>query len=622
MCGIAGIFNLKKNLAINPKILQELNDDLSQRGPDTKDNFFSENYALTHTRLAILDLENGQQPYRFKEQTLSYNGELYNYQELNREISDKIKIETNCDTETVLKYIATMGISQIKNFDGMYAFAIADENSLILARDHVGLKPLFYTIKNNQLFFSSLLGSLTKIQGKKLDQTAFLHFLTNGNLTFKNRTIYQNIYTVEAGTYLIFRRDQLVPFSKRYYQPQIAQKYYQLPFAEQKEKLTEILDRAVSKRLISDVSLGTYLSGGLDSSIISQIASKYKPNLTTLSICYKEDQAKENYFAKLVAQKIKSNHFAIAPGISNFKSEMSELIKVKKTPLSTPNEVLIYKLAKFAKERLSVVLSGEGADELFLGYGAISRSPFDLIRYQNKKYLNNQPEFNKSLLRLYGKTEFEKSSDHISIFLRRLNNFEILQIFNQDSSLTNSIEELENYYQELFLKENELNLYTKYQQIIFDLNLKSLLERLDFNTMQASLEARAPFLDKEVIDFALNIPLSSKLRLKTDLKCLCRFNSFEISNKFDTTKYILRESFSSKIPKEILQREKQSFSIPFDSIYDNQNSNQDILTKIALDKSGLFNKESLIYLVNNWQLSKNNFKLWQIDNLLEFTKIL
>ncbi len=358
MCGIAGIFNLKSaSSKIDRKIIEKFNLDIKERGPDDTGTMILDNvengFGFTHRRLSIIDPENGKQPYEWKGNYITYNGEMYNYKELNKKLeNDNIKIDTNSDTETLLKYIVTYGIESINDIDGMFSFAIKLSNgNLILARDHMGKKPLFYSFDKTKckLFFSSSLNSLSSLSqndtngqdNKDQDLTVLIYTMLYGNLSFKDRTIYKNIRTVESGNYIIFHPEILEKSNKKiktngntvtkkqYWKLSVGKKYYDLNFNDAKDKFTQLMDNAVKKRLISDAPLGTYLSGGLDSTIITHIAKKYKPELNTYSICYDDEKSKENTFARLAASSLGTNHHTITPDFSTYLADMKYLISKK-----------------------------------------------------------------------------------------------------------------------------------------------------------------------------------------------------------------------------------------------------------------------------------------------------
>ena len=645
MCGIAGIFNLQPSkILINDKTIKKFNNDLKERGPDDSGTVILNNigngFSFTHRRLSIIDPKNGKQPYEWNKNYITFNGEIYNYKELNKKlINDKIEIKTNSDTETLLKYIVTYGIESINDIDGMFSFAIHLSNGqLILAKDHVGKKPLFYCFnkKKNRLYFSSSLKSLSEISSNELDGqdnktedlTVIIYNMLYGNLTFRDRTIYKNIKTINSGSYIIISpskdiSNKYIFKEKKYWKLEVGKKFYNLSFDDAKEKYSEIMDEAVKKRLISDVPLGTYLSGGLDSTIITHIAKKYKPDLNTYSICYDDDKSKENTFANLAAKNLKTNHHTISPDFSTYLQDMKRLISNKAAPLSTPNEVLINKLAKETSKKLKVVLSGEGADELFSGYGLIARAPIDFIRYAFRNGLAHKDKFDSSLLRAYGIKDFITFLSHFQLFYKRFSNFDILQLFNgSDYNLINSITEIDDFFGDRFHIYKKEHLYTQYAAIVFELNLKSLLERLDFNTMLGSIEARAPFLDKKIIDFAFNIPFSYKLKLKKNAikKCYCEYNSGEFTNNFDITKHILREAYKNKIPTEIIERPKQSFPVPYENLYLDKNYSDDLKTRLLNNKNQLLNpnRAAIDEWYSNYVNGYSSFKQWSLDSLESF----
>lgn len=622
MCGIAGIFNIVKNTPINRNHLQSFIEALKNRGPDDNGMIVGSEFGLAHTRLAVIDPDNGKQPVGYMGWSMTYNGEIYNFKELAKKLeSIGIPIMTGCDTEVLIKYIVHFGVQSVKDLDGMFSFAISDGNKIFLARDHVGKKPLFYRIVNGQLYFSSDMGSLLPYGSAEIDWTTLVYSALYGNLTFKDRTVFKEIKTVESGTIMEFDKGDFTPKVARYWQVVPGKKYYNTTFEEQKEILSSLMDEAVKKRLVSDVSLGSYLSGGLDSTIIAHIAKKYKKDLVTYSICYDDDVTRENHYAKMASKAFSTEHVSVVPDFSNFIDDMEYLSFKKQAPLSTPNEVPIYLLAKKAREKLTVVLSGEGADELFAGYSNISRAPIDFKRYFYSKHLSRTEEYVKAYTRLYGTTQFTGQNHHFQTFFKRFSNFDLLQIFHDNKMVMNALSEIDDYFDEIFKSLRYHDEYVQYSAVVFQHNLRSLLERLDFNTMLASLEARAPFLDKKLIDFAFNIPFSSKLKMKSVVNCLCDKNAYDVSSELDITKHILRDTYKSKIPQEIIDRPKQSFPVPYLTLY-NSDYRKHLRKRLVENETGVFNARNGKYPIVEWYdefaVESQVFKLWVLDNIERF----
>lgn len=620
MCGIAGIFNLLTSKNIDKSHLAKMNQDLGNRGPDQSGTIVKENFGFTHRRLSILGVNDkaGEQPLYEDGVCLTYNGEIYNFQKVNKVLAKKgIKTASHCDTETLNYFLKIYNISKLDMLDGMFAFAYTNGFRIDLVRDVSGKKPLFYTIIDNQLYFSSSLRSLADIRNASIDKTAFIFNLLYGSTSFNTRTIFKNIFTVEPGSRVTFFYNRIQPVKERFLSFKPERKYYNFSFPDAVNHLQELLEESVKKRLMSDVPLGTYLSGGLDSTIITRIAKRYKEDLKTYSVCYNDQETRENTYAVFCSKHFGTDHTAVYPDFKDYLHIWKELIYQKRAPLSTSNEVLIYVLAKEAAKKLKVVLSGEGADELLAGYGAFSRSPMDFQRFILKKELKNPLLFEESLNRAYGKREFHTLREHFQMFYRRFNEHELLQILSPEFNIAEIITEIDSYFKALMNEVADLDLYTVYNYILYKINMRSLLDRLDFNTMNASLEARAPFLDKKVVDFCLNIPFSYKLRMTNQPECLCGFNAIEISNRFDTTKYILREAYKNSIPREIITRPKQSFPIPHELLYDVLGRKR-LETKIEFTMHPFINNTLIKQWYETYNSEKFGFKLWTMENLLSY----
>ena len=380
MCGIAGIVNLN-NHEIDRPLLKNMSRSIRHRGPDGDGYYFSEGVGLAHRRLSIIDIEGGHQPMSDDKKTiwLTYNGEIYNYKDIRADLIKKgHNFKTNCDTEVIIYSYKEWGEEAFKRFNGMFAIAIWDTKlkKLVLGRDRSGVKPLYWSLIGSNFYFSSEVKAL--IINPKLKKSANLDAISS-YLTFRqpiwDLTFFKDVHKILPGNYLVICNGKVK-----------INKYYELPinnstkdkgFDYYFEGVKEKLNISVKQRMMSDVPLGAYLSGGLDSSILVAMMSKNSSEqVKTFSIGYDEKDYNEGEYAKIVSEHCKTDHRQIKIYQKDYLDNWIKLINHKSAPLSIPHEVPLYKMSVELKKYITVVLSGEGADELFGGYGRVQRSPW------------------------------------------------------------------------------------------------------------------------------------------------------------------------------------------------------------------------------------------------------
>ncbi|PIE79181.1 MAG: asparagine synthase (glutamine-hydrolyzing) [Candidatus Delongbacteria bacterium] len=619
MCGYTGVYSLGGRIDNKENIKRKiLNSEIyiENRGPDERGFYENEKSILLHRRLKVISLDHGKQPLVNGSSTLVYNGEIYNY----RELGEKYNLDTEkSDSNLLFQLLQKKGISITKELDGMFSFVFISNEGIFLSRDIAGEKPLYYSIVGDLLYFSSSLSALNSILDKELNKTVVVFSMMYGILNMGKDTIYDGIKSLEPSTWLKFTKNGSK--QENYFRVWRDKKYYSYSFEDAKTRFEEILKSAVKKRLISNRPLGGFLSGGVDSSAITFFANEFKEDYTTYSISIGSDISLENYHADLLSKSIGSNHIATEYRDLSLNSLLENLVESKKLPLSTPNETAIDILSKKAKEFLTVVLSGEGADELLYGYNYISRGGFDYIRYRYKQYLKNRASFGKSLIRLYGKLEFIDEQDIFQFYFRRVGYDLLLNILSPEYNLKEISEEIREYFDTLFARYKEFSVYERWQSIIFEINLRSLLERLDFNTMNNSLEARAPFVDRDLIDFSTNIPISYKLKFRSEKNCFCDKNALEFSQENDTTKYILRSILKRRIPKEILERPKHSFPVPYQELNSEKNINN-LLKKLRRSNQSILNYRGVERCLQYLKNDSSGFTTWIVKNYLDFEGII
>ncbi|MBR9699261.1 asparagine synthase (glutamine-hydrolyzing) [Candidatus Woesearchaeota archaeon] len=558
LCGIVGIYNGP----VSKAVLKKMTDCLAHRGPDDSGIYTDKKIGLGHRRLSILDLsKKGHQPMLDREKSviISYNGEIYNFQKIKEDLQGKgYSFSSDTDTEVILYAYKEWGIDCIKRFNGMFAFALYDKKKdvLYLVRDRLGIKPLRYTVQGKAIIFASEIKSILHHPSyKKLPDWKALSSYLSYRYVLGEGTFFKGINDILPGHYLEISKGKIKKVE-----------YWDIPLPEKKDrgksfykkKVRELMAESVRLRMISDVPVGAYLSGGLDSSIIVSLMSKAtNEHVKTYSIGFKQKEFNELKYANLVAKQCRTRHKDIMIDSRKYLKTMERLIRFKDAPLAVPNEIPIYLMSKVLRKDITVVLSGEGADEIFSGYGRLFRSPFDYKRLAFRT---------ESLGKKYGTRSFTQL-DH---FLFQYNYFPVEEknaIYNGFmKGLTKNDAGLKRIFQKYFTKASRLNYYDKISYVFEKLHLVGLLERVDNPTMATSVEARVPFVDHKLVEFMFSVPMKYKLKWKSPLaflKALSK-NTDEISENLDITKYILRESFKKDIPAAVIKRKKQGFPVPLD----------------------------------------------------------
>ncbi|NQZ60036.1 MAG: asparagine synthase (glutamine-hydrolyzing), partial [Lentisphaeraceae bacterium] len=418
MCGISGLVN-KKLQHVSESSISRIRASLQlmkTRGPNSQASCQGTNWILGHTRLSIIDLEGGSQPMQDRTTgvSLSYNGELYNHVHLRKQLQQLgHSFLTLCDTEVLLRSYIEWGQDCLPKLEGCFAFAVIDPRTdiLFIGRDRLGVKPLYYYRDDESISFASSVAALKKICGKQqVDLAAVSHYFTTCRITFGEKTLYKNIYTLMPGTWKSFSLNSSKTRENKYWhRPALAE--------DEKKEITEeellhntrtMVNAAVSKRLMSDVPLGCFLSGGLDSAVVVDIAQNNSSERLPL-YCAGTPFEKYNEFryAAEVAQRLDSSVDEVTISPETFMDDWRRLIQLKGLPLSTPNETSIYRLAKALSSQCKVVLTGEASDEIFGGYVGPHFGIHDYLRAPHSDSPDNlkHPLYWKMMQR-YGRSFF------------------------------------------------------------------------------------------------------------------------------------------------------------------------------------------------------------------------
>ena len=616
MCGFAGIFS-KDGLDNNyNNIVKNMTFELSHRGPDEK-NFFKDSFiSLGFNRLSIIDIKNGSQPKvsSNKKFIICFNGEIYNYKKLQKELRNKnVILKTDSDTEAFLEMFSIYGVNCLDKIRGMFAAVIYDvsEKKIFLLRDRFGMKPLFYSIFNDKIIFSSEISPIinSKILEKKINYASINSYLSF-RYHYGEDSFFSNVHNLEPGTFLEFNNNN----SK-------ISKYWEIPkfdknkFLNLKEnnflgKLEDIFNECINDHLVSDVPIGGLLSGGLDSSLLMCLIKKNSTqSFETFSAKFSEENYDESHYAKIVANQLKLNHNDITLNENDYIDLLPKLISLKKTPLSIPHEIALFNLFKEIKKKTKVVISGEGADEIFGGYGRVQSSAFD---FKKEKILNNLIFKKKSLSKF---------------FIKRYSWIDIKEkenIFSKEFyESINRNERIEVFWENEFKKISDLDPYDQFLHIFQKHHLRCLLDRLDYMSMASGVEARTPFVDHKLVNFVNSIPFNLKFKWKSKFdKYIALFsNSTHYSEKRDVSKYILRQYAKKYLPEQIVNRKKLGFPVPLDQWLNNKRFFK-FVKEILLDHKtisrGIFEKKTIEKLISNDQKLDYDFwgkKIWMLLNI-------
>ena len=620
MCGITGIYNYTSNDPVNKNTFEKALDAIYHRGPDEHGYFYDDKngVSLGSRRLSIIDLSTGKQPLYNEDGSiiLVCNGEIYNYPELTEKlISSGHRLKTHSDCEAIIHLYEMYGTKCVEHLNGMFAFALWDTNKnlLFLARDRMGVKPLYYALQNNSIYFCSELKGLLAIPEIKRELN--LESL-NKYLTFENipspHCIIKNIFKLEAGYVLTVHNGHIKK-----------EQYWDLPLDLPKLKITEdeaieelerLFSASVKRRLLSDVPLGVFLSGGIDSSLVAKFMAEHSSEkIRTFSIGFHEKSFDESKIAMRFAKELNSEHNQFLFDSKECLKLIPNLASLVDEPLSDASILPTYFLSNFASKQLKVCLGGDGGDELFAGYQIFPVHKliglYDLLPRELKKLLlyfaNKMPPRETYLSFPFVLKQFLRGAG-LSTELRMfawmgayLDN-EKKQLLNSNiqSKITeNTFEDIRNHLSKKFVSTDE----DRMLYLISKLYLTDdVLVKVDRASMFTSLEVRGPFLDYTIQDFSAQLPYDLKLsRL--------------------TSKYILKKMAKKHIPNYIINKRKQGFAIPVTKWlkHELKDTLLNYTSKSYLENQGLFNHDFVAKIVQNHlnETWDNKKLLW---NLLVF----
>jgi len=565
MCGINGIaFSSRSGRVVSRSELVAMRDVITHRGPDDEGIFIDRNVGLGHRRLSIVDVSRGHQPMTNEDATVHiiYNGEIYNHADYRESLEAKgHTYTTHCDTETILHLYEEHGPACVDYLRGMFAFAIWDQRKqeLLIARDRLGVKPLYYVhTADGSLYFGSEIKTVLEARAVKpeVNYAVLSDYLAN-HAPSGEETLFVGVKRLLPGHVMTWRDGEVS--IRRYWDVDFSKHTDERDDRTYIKQWSELFRESVRLRLMADVPLGMFLSGGIDSSAIAAVMSgMVSEPIKTFSVAFAEREANELEYARLVADTYKTNHHEVVVSPEQFFEALPRLVWHEDEPLAHPSSVALYFVSHLASQHVKVVLTGEGSDELLAGYGRYRRTIWNLEmgrRYNKltpsiaRNSIRNQIERTLPSGRLRQKlmrTFLVLSPELESIYF---DNFAVFSAPMQQNMFTRTTRERIGSidpYRELrrvLARVKDLSLLDGLLYADIKTYLHELLMKQDQMSMATSIESRVPFLDHKLVEFTAGMPDTMKLR-------------------GGTTKFVLRESMKGVLPERILSRSKMGFPVP------------------------------------------------------------
>lgn len=560
MCGINGIYQFS-GISVEKSVIVQMNRTLEHRGPDAEGVYYDDFVQLGHRRLSIIDLDaRSNQPFKSDcgEYVTVFNGEIYNYKEIKSQLPD-YQFTTGSDTEVVMAAYKKWGENCLRSFNGMFAFAIWNlkKRELFIARDRLGIKPLYYVLTDKEIIFSSSVKSILSsgLVDKKVSQESLIDYLRFQTVHAPN-TLIEGIFQLMPGQQLVINELDGFKF-KTYWDPRDEVRVSNLNIDATKIRIREELSKSVERRLVADVPFGAFLSGGIDSSILVGLMSEiHSKKVDTFSVVFKENEFSEAQYAREIAQKFNTQHHEIELSVDKFKEMLPDALSFMDHPSGDgPNTYVVSKSTR--EEGIKMAITGLGGDELFGGYSIFNQ----IGQVQNKKWLKSFPAYaRKPLANVYHATKKTVESSKIREILKQeFYDMEFIYQFYRQVLMDDQIKKLVKIDQlprnRSFEIPHELVGYTTKGWKLPALSRISiaefytymqnvLLRDSDQMSMANGLELRVPFLDHELVEFTLGIPDNLK--------------------KPTSPKKLLVESFTDILPESIYNRPKMGFVLPYE----------------------------------------------------------
>ena len=538
MCAIAGAVNCQD---LNLDTLQQA---LFHRGPDEQSRYTHQNLTLIHNRLAIVDIAGGHQPVHYGEYTLIFNGEIYNHKALREELKE-FGFTTESDTETLLYLLVKYGAEGLKKVDGMFAVALLNKKdmTLTLIRDRMGKKPLYYYKKGERFLFASEIGAIAKIIPLRANENHIANYLRCGYF-FGETTVYHDLFTVQPGSVVTVDLQTTRIFTDRYFDIEACYRQpLEISLEDALDETDAILHRSVKDRMLSsDLEVGAFLSGGIDSGLVVATASQYTDRLKTFTVSF-DGTYDETPLAAQVAEKYGTDHTVIDIRM-DVRNDLEKILANYGQPFFDSSALPSYYVSKAAKRHVTVILNGDGADELFGGYRRYVPAANGWIEAAKKlswaSRLLPRPKDKKNLYsHMYRLLEMAGKEDSLARYLSATT--DIFEGFEEELARGESEGMREH------LEHIEATEFSSLSKLMLSdatcLLPSNLLVKMDIATMAHALEGRSPFLSRDFVTFAPRLPDALKIKGKT-------------------TKYLLRELAGRYLPEALPGQPKRGFEIP------------------------------------------------------------
>ncbi|MFN8283000.1 MAG: asparagine synthase (glutamine-hydrolyzing) [Chitinophagales bacterium] len=608
MCGIAGAYSFK-NKIIQEQWLQNAATSLNKRGPDNQSFVTIGPCSLVHARLSIIDTsESANQPIYDStgRYSIIFNGEIFNYQTIRKELEQKhVPFKTQSDTEVLLYAYIHFGESFLHKLNGFFAFAIYDkqDEKLFIACDRFGIKPLYYYKDEDYFFFGSELKNITQFPVKKdINWSSVATYFQLNYIPGKN-SIFKNIQRLEPGNSIIVHRSSCI-INKWYTIPYNAleAEQNQLSYTDQKKKLVELMDDSVRLRMIADVPLGAFLSGGIDSSVVTAMAARHTQHLNTFSIGFEGNAFfDETPYANLVAKHFNTNHTVFKLKNEDLFESLNELLDYTDEPFADSSGLLVNILSKFTRKHVTVALSGDAGDELFAGYN----KHYGEWQMRNGGWKTNLIHLMQPVWNVLPKSrsggiankirQLERFSNGMDLSPAErwwrwccINDLDFVDKLLHDKvdAAMSEIIETRQYFSSKVQFDGTLN-----DDLLADVGMVlpyDMLVKVDRMSMRNSLEVRVPFLDYRIVEFAFSLPVASKIN-------------------GNMKKKIVQDAFKEVLPKELFNRPKKGFEVPLLQWFKTDLKHKilnDWLSDDYIQQQGVFNLEMIQQL--KLQMLSNN----------------
>jgi asparagine synthase (glutamine-hydrolysing) len=625
MCGICGIaFPERLNRRVDESQLVRMRDAITHRGPDGAGIFLDGGIGLGHRRLSIVDIGGGHQPMSNEDGRIwiTFNGEIYNHRDVRPALEARGHVyKTASDTETIIHAYEEYGARAVDHLRGMFTFAIWDgeRRKLLVARDRLGIKPLYYVLKDDgTLYFASEIKALIEARAvtAELNYDALADYSAN-RYTSGEETLFSEVKRLLPGHTMVWSEGRIEIES--YWDVSFAKSEAPASDAKYVEQFAELFRESVRLRLMSDVPLGMFLSGGIDSSaIVSVMSEMVAEPIKTFSVAFAEREANELEYARTVSRAFQTDHHEVVVSPERFFDSLPALVYQEDEPIAHPSSIPLYFVSKLAAEHVKVVLTGEGSDELLAGYDKYRKTVYNLAL--GRAYHQAAPEtlkraIRRAIERMDGSSIARQKLSRTFLYLSHgieniyFDNFSVFSRAMQEGLFTAETRERmrvrDPYTASINYTDSSGAEALLDQLLAADMKtyLHELLMKQDQMSMAASIESRVPFLDHKLVEFAARMPVKMKLRGLT-------------------TKYVLRQAMRNRLPKEILTRKKMGFPVPIGAWFRGRFSHvvDEYVLGPRAQRRGIFDPEFVRQLVARHAAGENhaerlwalvNFEIWQ-----------